>query len=657
MIEKEVNIAKEFENRWEEIRKLAVKEWLGIFAEGKASVIVGSATCGRSAGAMQILEVCRQEKEKLLVNVEVLEGGCLGHCYAEPMAIFHTPRFPPLLYGYLTDEKVRILLKKLYLEGDPVTEWCMGAMHNNPFVPTVYENPRFRFEDRRILARCGIIDPENIMHAIYLGCYRGFLNSLKMSPQEIIEEVKESGIRGLGGAGFPTWKKMKSCAEAGDDGEKFIICNADEGDPGAFMDRVILESDPHGVIEGMLIAARACSARHGFVYVRHEYPLAVKRIRKAIEDARKIGLLGNSILGTEMHFDIEVKEGAGAFVCGESTALIASIEGKRGMPRVRPPRSVNYGFEGKPTLLQNVKTLMGLGLILRNSGKWYSSLGTEKSKGTAVFALAGKIKKTGLVEIRMGTKIRDIIEIFGGGISVKQKTSDVIQDISQLKQKNFKAVQIGGPSGGWIPENLLDTPIDFDSLQRSGAIMGSGGMVVIDEDNCIVQATRFFLEFTQKESCGKCNFCRIGTWHMLRILEKITTGKATMDDLNLLEELAIDVKKGSLCNLGKTAPNPVLSSIRHFRSEYETHITDKRCPSLECRDLISYQISLKKCVRSCEACVGSCPVEAIFTRKDGLKEIDQTKCIKCGACFDACPSHYDAVIKISPPIFQDKTNK
>ncbi|MFH1437484.1 MAG: NADH-ubiquinone oxidoreductase-F iron-sulfur binding region domain-containing protein [Pseudomonadota bacterium] len=634
--------------QWEDLKKEASSEWEGAFCGECRSIAVGTATCGRSAGAMELLEAAKEEARNLGLDIAVKETGCLGHCYGEPMAIFNSSDLPPLLYGYLTPQKMKALVKRIYTESDPVFEWMMGAMIENDSIPSVFEDPRFKREEKRLLARCGRIDPENILHAVARGCYEGFMRSLRMEPAAIIEEIRASGLRGLGGAGFPTWKKWKVCADSKAD-VKYLICNADEGDPGAFMDRTILESDPHGVIEGMLIAARAIGSRKGFIYIRREYPLAVARFRKAVEDAQARGLLGSDILDCGMDFSIDIKQGAGAFVCGESTALIRSIEGKRGMPRIKPPRSAEQGLHGMPTVLNNVKTFAGCGLILDKSASWFSSIGTAKSKGTAVFALAGKVRKTGLAEVPMGTTLRDVVDIFGGGIAFKRRTSDVAGKPPADATREFKAVQIGGPSGGWIPESLLDTAVDFDSLQDVGAMMGSGGMVVLDEDNCIVAATRFFLEFTKKESCGKCTFCRIGSWHMLRLLTKITMGEAVMGDLALLEQLARDVQMGSLCNLGKTAPNPVLSSIRHFREEYEAHILEKKCPAKECQDLISYVIDLEKCQRSCDACVGSCPVEAVTTReKDGLKEIDLTKCVKCAACYDACPSRYDAVVTVSP---------
>jgi NADH-quinone oxidoreductase subunit F len=612
------------------------------------TVLVGDATCGRSAGSRALADAARAEAGRLGLDLRVLPGGCLGHCYAEPMAVFFGPALPPLLYGYLTPDMMTALVGKLYVEGDPVPDWSMGALEENDAIPCVTEVERFRREERRLLARCGLIDPTAILHAIARGCYGGFIRALGLPPAGIIDEIRRSGLRGLGGAGFAAWKKWAACAEAGS-GRKIVVCNADEGDPGAFMDRAILESDPHAVIEGMLVAARATGSREGFIYVRREYPLAVERFSAAVAGAMSEGLLGSDILGSGMDFSIRVREGAGAFVCGESTALILSLEGKRGMPRVKPPRSAVAGYEGCPTLLSNVKTFASCGPILDRGAAWFASIGTTGSKGTAVFALAGKVRQTGLVEVPMGTPLREIVFDLGGGIAPFVRTSDVAGEaVAPSCARRFKAVQIGGPSGGWVPENLLDTPVDFDAFDRAGAMMGSGGLVVIDEDNCIVSATTYFMRFTQKESCGKCTFCRIGTWHMLRILERITRGEGKEGDLAALESLAEDVRRGSLCNLGRTAPNPVLSSLRHFRDEYEAHIREKRCPAGECQALISYVILPERCRRGCEACLGSCPSDSISTREDGLKQIDPKTCVACGACLSACPSRYDAVVRVSP---------
>jgi len=453
-----------------------------------------------------------------------------------------------------------------------------------------------------------------------------------MQPAEIIGELKESGLRGRGGAGFPTHLKWEICRKAGST-PKYVTCNADEGDPGAFMDRVVLESDPHQVIEGMIIAGYAVDAERGYIYVRAEYPLAIERIRIALKQSGELGFLGDNILGSGFGFHIEIAAGAGAFVSGEETALIAAVEGRMSTPRPRPPYPTELGLWDKPTLLNNVKTFAYIPLIIKRGGNWFASIGTEGSKGTAVFTLAGKVADSGLAEVPMGTTLRELIRDIGGGIP---------------KDKQFKAVQIGGPSGGCLPEALLDIPIDYDSLREAGSMMGSGGMIVMDEDNCMVDAARFFLDFSTKESCGKCTMCRLGTLQMLHILEDITAGRGKLENLDLLLALAEDVKGGSLCGLGRTAPNPVLTTLRYFRDEYEAHILERRCPARVCPELTAYYILPDRCDRACEHCVLVCPTEAIKGGKGEVKIIDQEKCSKCGTCLGVCPPEYDAVVKLSP---------
>ncbi len=506
-------------------------------------------------------------------------------------------------------------------------------MEENDLVPSLSDFPRARYEKKVILKNCGQIDPTQIDHYIASGGYSALVKALQIPPEEIINEVKESGLRGRGGAGFPTGQKWEICRDAPGN-PKYVICNGDEGDPGAFMDRAILESDPHPVIEGMIIAGYAIGARYGYIYVRAEYPLAVERARIALQQARKLNLLGKNILNSDFSFDIRLFQGSGAFVCGEETALIASLEGEPGTPYYRPPYPAVSGLYGKPTLINNVKTFAYTPHILNNGAEWFASIGAERSKGTAVFALAGKIVSTGLVEVPMGTTLRQVIFDVGSGIP---------------SGKRFKAVQIGGPSGGCLPESALDLPVDFDSLSGAGAMMGSGGMVVLDEDDCMVEIARYFLEFTQRESCGKCTFCRLGTKQMLETLDDITKGQGRIDDIDMLSGLAEEVRAGSLCGLGKTAPNPVLTTLRYFRDEYEAHIKEGRCPALMCRDLIAYYILPEKCERSCDACVGTCTVEAITPNKKRIKVIDQEKCVKCGTCLSACPPQYNAVVKLSPP--------
>ncbi|MEA1959204.1 MAG: NADH-ubiquinone oxidoreductase-F iron-sulfur binding region domain-containing protein [Chloroflexota bacterium] len=600
--------------------------------DGTLHITIGTATCGRAAGALDTLDALRDEIGRRGIDAVITETGCRGYCYAEPLVTISRPDFPPILYGYVTPGVAARLVSDFIAGDDPCLEFALGALEENELVPAIYDQPRFQYETRNLLRRCGEIDPGDIDQHIAGGGYGALAKALGMTPQRVIDEIGSAGLRGLGGAGFPAAAKWRVCRDTQSD-IRYVICNADEGDPGAFMDRTILESDPHSVIEGMAIAAHAVGAAKGYVYVRAEYPLAVERIERAIEGARSKGLLGSDILGSGFGFDIEVFHGAGAFVCGEATALIASIEGRRGWPRHRPPRTAVSGLWDKPTLINNVKTFAYVPHIIDRGAAWLSDIGTDASKGTAVFALAGKVLNTGLTEVPMGTTLRRVVFDIGGGIP---------------HGRRFKAVQIGGPSGGCLPEEMLDTPVDFDSLTGAGAMMGSGGMVILDEDNCMVDTARYFLEFTRNESCGKCTFCRLGTAQMLDILENIADGRGKPDDLALLEELSSDVKAGSLCGLGQSAPNPVLTTLRYFRDEYEAHIIDKRCPAKVCPELTAFYILPDKCERSCDACVGTCPTDAIFSGKHGIKVIDQEKCVKCGTCVDACPPQYKAIVRISP---------
>jgi NADH-quinone oxidoreductase subunit F len=591
---------------------------------GMPVVRVGVATCSLAAGADKVKKAFEDEIKARGIDALVVETGCMGHCYAEPQAIIANPGHPGICYGKLDEELARRLVKEFLSEGDPCYEYAMAALEPNDVFPTFADYPRGVYEQKMILGQCGFIDPENIDHYIAESGYAGLAKALSQEPQEITAEIKKANLRGRGGAGFPAGVKWERCRSA-DDSIKYVICNGDEGDPGAFMDRSILESNPHMVIEGMAICAYAVGAQKGYFYIRAEYPLAAKRVRLALDQARERGLLGQSILGGSFSFDIEVFEGSGAFVCGEGSALVNSMQGNMGMPQTRPPRLVESGYRGRPTLLNNVKTFSYVPAIIKNGAEWFIGTGTPESPGTAVFTLVGKVNNPGLVEVPMGTTLRTLIYDVGEGIP---------------RDKEFKAVQIGGPSGGCLPSTALDVPIDFDSLKEAGAIMGSGGLVVLDEDDCMVSMARYFLEFTQQESCGKCTFCRLGTKHMLNILDGITKGEGELSSLDTLLELAEDVRDGSLCNLGGTAPNPVLTTLRYFRDEYEAHITEKCCPSRVCNDLILYYIVPHKCSKLCSACVGSCPTEAIYTREDGIKAITQEKCVKCDNCLKACPPEY-----------------
>ena len=619
--------------RFEELKKQARASWQKLWSADKPVILVGAATCGRAAGAQEVIQAMKDELARQGLEAEIVEVGCMGHCYAEPLVTIAKSGWPPILYGYIDEDKGRRLVRDFLVNDDPCLEFALGALEENELLPSFFELPRFKHERIVLLENCGRIDPEEIEHYLARDGYAGLVKALQRRPDEIIEEVKRSGLRGRGGAGFPTGQKWEICRRS-PGRSKYVICNADEGDPGAFMDRAILESDPHSVLEGLIIAGYAVGARKGYIYVRAEYPLAVKRMGTAIEQARRKGLLGQDILGSGFDFEVELFQGSGAFVCGEETALIASIEGKPGLPHHRPPYPATKGLFGKPTVINNVKTLASVPRIIDRGADWFASLGTERSKGTAIFALAGKILNTGLTEVPMGTTLRQVIFDIGGGVP---------------GGKRFKAVQIGGPSGGCLPEEALDLPIDFDSLTQAGAMMGSGGLVVLDEDDCMVDIARYFLEFTQRESCGKCTLCRLGTKQMLEILVDITQGRGQEGDIKLLEELAQDVKAGSLCALGRTAPNPILTTLRYFRDEYEAHIKEKRCPALKCSALIAYYILPERCERSCDACVGSCTVEAISTDERKIKVIDQEKCVKCGTCLEACPPEYNAVVKLSPP--------
>ena len=622
-------------SRFEEIRREAETRRKAFNDAPGPKIHIGMATCGIASGALATKDAFEQALAQRGIEAHIHTVGCIGHCYAEPYVIIDHPQsgFPPVFYAEVSPGKARMLTNLFLAEGDPRFEHVLGATEENDMIPWVMEFSRFNQEKRLVMEKCGRIDPEDIYDYIAEDGYATLVDMLQRSSEDVIQQIKDAGLRGRGGAGFPTGIKWELAAGEAQD-TKLVICNADEGDPGAYMDRTILESNPHQVLEGIIACAYAVGAHKAIVYIRAEYPLAVRIVTDAIHQAQALGLVGKNILGSAFDIEIEVFQGSGAFVCGEETALISSIEGLRGMPIQRPPYPVKRGLWGNPTVINNVKTLASVPPILKNGADWYKQIGTKNSPGTAIFSVVGDVTHPGLIEIPMGVTLRTLIFEICGGIPQKKK---------------FKAVQIGGPSGGCLPESFLDTPIDFDSLTAAGAMMGSGGMVVLNEDTCTVDLSRYFLDFTQKESCGKCTFCRIGTFHLLKMLEKITEGQGREEDLKFLKRLSEDIKAGSLCGLGKTAPNPVLTTLRYFKDDYEAHVKEKRCPGMVCRPLIAFYIDLEKCARGCDACVGCCPVEAVFTTSTRKKGIDQSLCVKCGECVVACPPEYDAVRRVSPP--------
>jgi NADH-quinone oxidoreductase subunit F len=613
---------------FQEIKQSADTEWKELWGGEKTLILIGTATCGRSAGALKTKKVFEDELTDRGFEANIIEVGCMGPCYAEPLILIIKPDNPGICYRNITPDKAKELVDKFITvdgeECDPLGEYAMGTIGDGAVenIPRLEDIPVFKPQVRRLFEKLGYIDPMNINHYIAYGGYSGLVKALEMEPTDIIKEVKHSGLRGRGGGGFPTGRKWEAGYNAKGD-EKYIVCNADEGDPGAFMDRSIIEGDPHAVLEGMIIAGYTIGAKLGYIYVRAEYPLAVETLKIALKQAEDKRLLGKDILGTGFDFDIVIFKGAGAFVCGESTALTQSIEGKRGMPKGAPrARTTEKGLFGKPTILNNVKTFGSIPLIINKGAEWFAEVGTENSKGTAVFALTGKVNNCGLIEVPMGITLREIVFDIGGGIP---------------NGKKFKAVQTGGPSGGCLPESLLDTPVDYDSLKAAGAIMGSGGMVIMDEDTCMVDVAAYFLDFTEQESCGQCAPCRLGTKQMLDILLDITAGKGKIDDIDLLEQVGESVISGSMCGLGTTAPNPALTTIRYFRNEYEAHINDHMCLAKVCKPLLHYSIIPDSCI-SCGICARACPVDAITGSKDEPFKIDQEKCIKCGLCMENCPS-------------------
>ncbi|MBC8536148.1 NADH-quinone oxidoreductase subunit NuoF [Feifania hominis] len=586
----------------------------------RSQVLVCGGTGCTSSGSRDIIKEFENEIQAvgLQDEVKVVMTGCFGLCALGPIVIVYPEGS---FYSRVKAEDVKEIVDEHLLKGRIVKRLLyQETVVDDNTIKSLNDTNFYSKQVRIALRNCGVINPENIDEYLATDGYKALEKVLtEMTPEQVIDIVKKSGLRGRGGAGFPTGMKWEFTAKAVGD-KKYVCCNADEGDPGAFMDRSVLEGDPHALIEAMTIAAYAVGSDQGYVYVRAEYPIAVHRLEIALGQAREYGLLGKNILGTGFSFDIGIRLGAGAFVCGEETALMTSIEGKRGEPRPRPPFPANKGLFGKPTLLNNVETYANITQIILNGPEWFASMGTEKSKGTKVFALGGKITNTGLVEIPMGTTLRTIVEEIGGGCP---------------NGKKFKAAQTGGPSGGCIPASLIDTKIDYDSLMAIGSMMGSGGLIVMDEDTCMVDIAKFFLEFTVDESCGKCAPCRIGTKRIYELLCKITDGKATMEDLDTLEELCHHVKENSLCGLGQTAPNPVLSTLHYFRDEYEAHVKEKRCPAGVCKHLLSFSIDPTKCI-GCTLCAKNCPVGAITGELKKPHSIDQTKCVKCGVCESKC---------------------
>ncbi len=603
-------------------RESAKKRWSEFFESDKPRILVGAATCGRAAGALDVMEEFKKELSAAGISdkVELVETGCLGLCYAEPLVEIRACGTPSVLYSNVSPKDVAKLVKEHVVGGNTVREKAEAVMSDAEYdgIVPFKKHPMVELQKRVVLRNCGVINPDDFLHYLARGGYEGLERAFSMSPEDVIEEMKKSGLRGRGGAGFPTGMKW-SFARASKSDEKYIICNADEGDPGAFMDRSVLEGDPHAIVEGLMIAGYAIGAQHAYIYVRSEYPLAIERLKTAIKQAEEAGLLRKK-LENGFEFEIKIKKGSGAFVCGEETSLMASIEGVRAMPRPKPPFPANSGLFKKPTNINNVETLAATSSIMRMGADKYAAFGSEKSRGTKTFSLAGKIKRTGLIEVELGIKLGDIVNKIGGGCT---------------DGKNFKAVQTGGPSGGCLTKEHFGLPVDYENLAAVGSIIGSGGMVVMNEDSCMVEVAKYFVNFTENESCGKCVPCRMGTQHLHRILEKITSGHGEEGDIERLKKIAQTMKESSLCGLGQTAPNPILTTLRYFGDEYKAHIEEKKCPALACSKLVVYAVERDKC-KGCTLCERACPTGAI---SGGLKKphsIDASKCISCGACFQTC---------------------
>jgi len=606
-------------------RDTALERWRAFEENALPMVLIGAGSCGLAAGASDVRESVEKTLADLKVEAKIVDVGCIGPCYLEPLMDVKLPGKPRVSYGNLTAKRATSILRSFLVDGKIPTEHAVGHFGDAGAVaaiPRFFDHPMLKPQVRIVLRNCGLIDPSDLDHYLARDGYRALEMALRRPWQETLDVVKRSGLRGRGGAGFPTWKKWQVCRETESD-QRYMICNGDEGDPGAFMNRSLIEGDPHAVLEGLVIAGYTIGASKGYIYIRAEYPLAVARLRKGIEQMRELGVLGKNILGSGFDFDISIKEGAGAFVCGEETALIASIEGERGMPRSRPPFPAQHGLWGKPTIINNVETLGTLPNVIRNGPEWYASYGTENSKGTKTFSLVGRVRRTGLIEVPLGTTLRQIVFDIGGGVF-----------------RPFKAVQTGGPSGGCLSQEFLDTPIDYESLTKAGSIMGSGGLIILGEDTCVVDLAKYFLSFTLKESCGKCTPCRVGTWQLAGLLDKVTRGTASVTDIDRLETLGRVVKGASLCGLGNTAPNPVLSTLKYFRGEYMAHVLERRCPAGLCRELVEYRVIAEKCT-GCRQCVKVCPSGAITGPRSEPHNIDKSKCIKCRACYEIC--RFDAI--------------
>jgi len=615
------------EDMWSE----AKGAWKALMNSGKPVIYLGAASCGRAAGALVVKRAIQSELKDHSIDAQIIDVGCIGPCFMEPLVYIQLPGEPPVVYNNVTAADVPRLIQNVIIDGTHLKDKAVGVLADAPKMgmPRFFDHPMLAPQVRLVLRNCGLIDPTNIGHYLAMDGYLGLKQALAMTPEQVIEEVKISGLRGRGGAGFSAGMKWKLCRDA--PGEmKYLICNADEGNPGTFVNRILLEGDPHAVLEGMVIAAYAIGASQGFIYIRHEYPLVREYVQKATLDMRQLGLLGENIMGSDFHFDIQIRRGALAFVCGEETALMASIMGHRGMPKPRPPFPATSGLWGKPTNINNTETMGTVPSVLRMGGPSYAKYGIKGSSGTKTFSLGGKVKNTGCIEVPLGTPLKTIVFDIGGGM---------------VEGKTFKAVQTGGPSGGCIPTPLIGTGVDYEQLTNLGAIMGSGGLIVMDEDNCMVDMARYFLSFTQDESCGKCVPCRIGTRRMLDVLERITRGEGEVDDLLRLEELCETINKGSLCGLGQTAPNPILTTLRYFRNEYEAHIIEKRCPAKACKALMHFEILPDQCI-GCEECKGKCPTGAITGESKQPHVIDQKRCTKCGICLQICPPKASAVAKL-----------